>query len=247
LTFILLTVALTALFWGLSVVVQGYLYSQPADKLPLRALVAGLLVACFLTFWTYTNTRASHPDKYGTFFEFSPTATRNVDEFEAVRRLAYKDANGQPKEETMPFRWQSAGGGGRFVNPATNQEFRLNTASYMTVALLVPEGDQTIRFDAVLNGDTYATPTRRFVEEGGSRYIDGTNPRLMVVPSSSAFALALLLNFAHFLVWLLAFWPNLRYSFGPALMLTILFGGVTMVVVMPMLFQMNTPKPMLAA
>jgi hypothetical protein len=211
--------------------------------LPLRALVAGLLVACFLTFWTYTNTRASHPDKYGTLFEFKPQAVRTVDEFEAVRRFAYKDANGQPREETIPFRWQAAGGGGRFVNPATNQEFRLNTATYMTVALLVPEGDRKVRFDAVLNGDTYATPERRFVEEGGSRFIDGTNPRLMAVPSSSAFVLALALNAAHFLVWLVAFWPILRYSLGHALMLTILFGGVTMVVVMPMLFQMNLPKP----
>ena len=76
LTLVLGTFALTALFWGLALFVQGYLYNQPADKLPLRALAAGLGVAIFLTGWTYLNTRATHKDKYGVLHEFVATYLR---------------------------------------------------------------------------------------------------------------------------------------------------------------------------
>jgi len=51
----------------------------------LRALVAGLAVALFLTMWVYVNTRADSKDKYGTFFEFKPTSAKEITQFEAVR------------------------------------------------------------------------------------------------------------------------------------------------------------------
>ena len=62
-TLAVLTLAFTAAFWGLSLFLQGYLYSMPASRLPLRALTAGLAVACFLTMWTYFNTRAESENK----------------------------------------------------------------------------------------------------------------------------------------------------------------------------------------
>src|SRR5687767_3279135 len=126
------------MFWGLALFVQGYLYNQPADRLPLRALVAGLGVALFLTGWTYLNTRATHEDKYGVLHRFVATSQVPVNEFEAVRRLGIKDEKGQPKEVTVPFKWEPAGAGGQFVEVETGKKFEINTSNYMTVAMLVP-------------------------------------------------------------------------------------------------------------
>lgn len=254
LTLVVSAVALTALFWGLALVAQGYLYGQPADRLPLRAVVAGLACGLFLTVWTYANTRASHPDKYGTVFEFTPTGTKEVSEFEAVRRYGKMDGKtatwlldekGQPKETTTKYTWQGEAGGGKFVEAGTGKEFRLNDANSLTLALLVPDDGKTVRFEAPVKDGVYATKKEevRFEEQGGSRYIEGGRPRQMVVPSASAFALAVLLNVGHFVVWFLAFWLVLRFSAGHAALFVLVLGSVAMLVVMPLVFQMNTPKP----
>ena len=87
-TFATLTVALFALFWGGSRFLQAYVYNEPANKLAIRGLIAGLLVGGFLTFWVFVNTRAESKDRYGTFFEFNPTSSHPFDSFEAIRREA---------------------------------------------------------------------------------------------------------------------------------------------------------------
>ncbi len=255
LTLVLSTVALTALFWALAVVLQTYLYNQPADQLPLRALCGGLAVGCFLTAWAYLNTRmVSHTDQYGVVFGFDrmmvATSSKEVDEFEAVRRLRVKDEKGQPKEVTVPFKWQpGATGGGHFAEAATGKDFRTNTSDYMTVALLVPEGNgNKARFDAVMKDGTYAREGDyvRFTEEGGPRFIDAdpaAGPRLMQVPSTGGLAAAVGVNVLHYVVWFLVFWLALRFTFGHALGLTAVFATASMLVLMPLLFKLNEPKP----
>lgn len=244
-TLVGLAVALTALLLGVAIVLQGYLYNQPADRLPLRAAVGGLALACFLTFWAYLNTRASHPDKYGTLFEFTPDTTVDVTEFEAVRRTAYKDAAGKPKEVTVPYKWQPGARGGQFTD-ADTKSFLRNSADFMTIALMVPDGGQKVRFDADMEGNTY---TKRgdndpvtFREAGGSRYITDENLHHMYVPSKGALMAALAVNLGHFLVWVVVFWAVVRFNLGHSLALTALFGLTTMFVLMPMLFQANAVK-----
>jgi hypothetical protein len=255
LTLVLSTVALTALFWALAVFLQAYLYNQPADQLPLRALCGGLAVGCFLTAWVYLNTRqVSHTDQFGVVFGFDhmmvATSIRDVDEFEAVRRLRVQDEKRQPKEATVPFKWQSgATGGGRFVESGTGKDFRTNTSDYMTVAVLVPEGDGgKARFEAAMKDGTYAREGDyvRFAEQGGSRFIDSDprdGPRLMQVPSAGGLAAAVGVNVLHYVVWFLVFWLALRFTFGHALGLTAIFATASMLVLMPLLFRLNEPKP----
>lgn len=245
------TVGLTALFWGLALFAQGYLYNQPADKLPLRALAAGLGVALFLTAWTYLNTRAAHKDKYGVLHEFVATTQVPVEEFEAVRRLGIKDEKGQPKEVTVPFKWRAGGaGGGKFVEPGTAREFQTNTSDYMTVALLVPDGGSKARFEAELQDGAYTTRAddeRRFSEQGGERFIDARNPRQMEVPSTGGFVAAVAINVLHFVVWFLAFWLGLRFTVGHSLGLAAAFGLASMLILMPLLFDLNKVKPVVVA
>jgi hypothetical protein len=247
-----LTVGLLAFFWGIALFLQGYLYNQIADKLPVRAAVAALLVACGLTGWTLLNTRASHPDKYGVLFGFdrmmTPTSTREVGEFEAVRQLGragprgefepLKDDKGQPREQRAKFVWDGQKG---FVEAGSREPFKLNTSTYMTTSLLVPDGGEPAKFDAVLENGRY-TAGKPFADPAG-RTVEGEAPRQMVVPSGSAMAVGLLVNAGHFLLWVAAFWLGLRFAFGHSVGLAAVFGGMSMVVLMPLLFAANTPKP----
>lgn len=242
------TVGLAALFWGLTQWLQTVLYSSVAERLPLRALAAGLAVTLFITGWTYLNTRAAHKDKYGTLFEFNPTATQDVAEFEAVRRFPnVKDAGGKLKETTVPFQWAPSAGGSslKFVDPATGQEFRRSNSDYMTAALLVPENGAKVRYAVEeergafkLNGNKAAV----FREEGGSRTITDDNLHQVNVPSPGAFAAAVLLNVGLFAVWFVACWLGLRFTIAHALLLTALFGGVSLFILMPLLFNLNAVK-----
>ena len=243
LTLVLCAVAFTALFWALGVLVQGYLYSQPASHMPVRAVVAGVVVAGFVAGWTYVNTRASHKDKYGTVFEFNPTTTKDVTEFEAVRQLRIKDEKGQLKEVTIPFKWVPEGKLGKFVETGTNKDFRMNTADYMTIALELPEDGKKTRYDAAI--DSKGTYVREgdnvvFTEKDGSRHIESERLTRLNIPSSAAFMIAVALNVLAFGVWFVAFWPILRFNFSHALLLALIFGTITVLLLMPLLFVKNT-------
>lgn len=244
-TLAVLTLAFTAAFWGLSLFLQGYLYSMPASRLPLRALTAGLAVACFLTMWTYFNTRAESENKYGTFFEFDPTGTKDVKEFEAIRYGIASKA-----ETTVPFKLQPGIKDPKFVDGA-GKEFKLADAGggYITVAMNVTDADgKKARFDAEMRdeprvGKVYSTDNKIFKEQGGSRFLEGVKPHKVFAPSTGALVVAVALNILMFLAWFIAFWPILQYLTGHAVGLAFVFGLITMVVLMPLLFKLNKPPP----
>lgn len=249
LTFVLVAVSLTALFWSMSLVIQPYLYSEPADRLGLRSLVGGVVLALFLTGWAYVNTRAAHFGKYDTVLEFTPTDTRTIDGFEAVHRLDRKAADGAWAEETVAF-VRTPGVDGRFVEAADpTQPFRINGSRggvpFMTVALRVtgPDGGSPARFDANLaaDGATYRTRSEDvvFTEAGGSRYVEGRLPGVVYAPSLLAVIAAVTLNVIHFALWFVVFWPVLRYGSGLALGLAAGFGLMTMLTIVPLLFEEN--------
>ena len=50
---------------------------------------------------------------------------------------------------------------------------------------------------------------------------------------------ALFINFLHLVVWFIAFWPILQFTRGHSFILMTVFGLVTMLVVMPLLFEKN--------
>ena len=256
LTFALLAAVLFALFWGGTLVAQGYFYQQPADRLPARAGGAAVLVAGFLTVWVWVD--KNNPGKYDTFFEFAPYSTTTFGEFEAVRWLAdpvaagkgrpgfKKDDKGNPVEKVTTFRRPGGSKTAAFAEDGTGQAFKLNTADAMTAALVVKpdDGGTTARYKAELakDGLTYAGE-RRFVEEGGSRYLHATQLGVLYVPSNRAVALALLLNFLLFAVWFAALWPVLQFNWPHALGLAAVLGLVTMLLVMPLVFKPNRAPP----
>ena len=70
LTFVLVTIALFGLFWGGSLVAQGYFYQNPAERLGIRAAIAALLVGGFLSFWIAIDKK--------TPASTTPSSTRKV-------------------------------------------------------------------------------------------------------------------------------------------------------------------------
>lgn len=238
-------VGFSALSLGLAVVVQGWLYGQPADKMPLRALTAGLLLSLVIVGWGYVNSRASHKDKYGTFFEFNPTAVRDINAFEAVRQLNVKDENGKLREETVAYVLQGKG----FVEKETLRPFARSSSSYVTTALLVKTDDGPAKkfLAPPLEGFRYAGLTNAsdaltFTEENGASFLSDQDLRKLETPSKSAYLLALLLNAGLFLAFFAAHWPILQYRMTHAALLTVLFGGVTLFILMPLLFNLLQVK-----
>ena len=240
-----LLLGLTAVFLGLSLTLQRLFYNQPAGQLPLRSLVAALMMAIFLTGWTYVNTRASHKDKYGALHEFKATAQTPVQEFQAVRRLRFKD-KGQYKEETVPFVLNVDGT--RFVERDTLKVFSRNNSDYVTTALLVPRDGKPVKFAAEVSEFSYVGVKETsvpvfFKAESGTDTISDQNLRFVETFSYGGLVAVLLINVVHFGLWLVAFWPLLNFRAPLALLLTTIFGAITMLVLMPLLFDTNAIKP----
>ena len=245
LTFLALLVGLTAVFLGLSLTLQRLFYNQPAGQLPLRSLVAAMLLAIFLTGWTYVNTRASHKDKYGAIHEANSTAQSPVEEFQAVRRLSLK-SNGQYKEETVPF--VLSADAKQFVERDGLKPFRRNTSDYVTTALLVPRDGKPVKFLAEVKDLSYVGVKATgdpvlFKEETGTATISDQNLRVVETFSYAALFVVLLINVVHFALWVVAFWPLLNFRVGLSLLLATIFGTITMLVLMPLLFNTNAVKP----
>lgn len=201
LTLVLVTLALFALFWGVSAVAQGYLYNEPASRLPLRALAAALAVGSFLAVWAIVDKK--HPGKYDTFFEFSSYTTAEFQEFEAVRWSVdpatprnkpgfRKNEKGEPAETVTRFKRPGGNKSGLFRADGTGETFRQNTSSTLTAAIVVPAADGTpVRLVAemqvpdakgkfvplkpdMLKDDPKGVvyaPNTRYLEQRGSRYV----------------------------------------------------------------------------
>jgi hypothetical protein len=244
-TLVGLSAAGFALFWGITLFAQRYLYNEPADKLPLRAAVAGLLLGCFLTGWVYVNTRADGENKYGVLHQFSPNdKSPPVAKFQAVR--LYPNTK---KEETVPVERVPAGSGQKYQTKDA-KDFRLNSGDYLTTALILDDASGPVRYEAVLDKQQYVGGKATFKEPGGKvielstgAAADAAEPVAVVSPSGGVVFLALALNALHLVVWFGIFWPILRFSVGHAVGFAVVFFAMFTVLVMPLLFDANkVPK-----
>ena len=251
LTWIFSTIAAFVLLWAVGLTAQSYLYEQVADRLPMRATIGAIFLGCFYTFWIYANTRADSKDKYGVLQEFSPTARSVSDEFTAVRHYPrMKGPDGKPLEELVAFKKTGVGRIVTFVD-AKNEKFRTNSSDYITVSLDVKDATGKVaRFDAKMdalgNYDLPSGRTPRFVEAGGKRFVEADNPSLVFAPSTSALIGALVLNFANFAIWVVAFWPCMRFTLGHSIVGAIGFGSLMMLFLVPLLFEKNQRLPVMS-
>jgi len=254
LVFLMLVLGLFALFLGGGMVAQGFLYQNPAERLPIRSLAAAVLVAGFITLWVSIDRRV--PGRYDTFFNFVAYTTADFNEFEAVRWTGSSgklklDADGKPNEVVVKFTRPNANA--KFVEEGSGAPYTMlgsmGPVQYMTGAIRVkgPGDAEPVRYTATVKDDPRTkqkvySDRPRFMEEKGSRYVEAEKENQMgklFVPSTGTIAGALALNIMLFVVWLVAMWPVMRFSFAHALMFAAALGLLTMLGVMPLLFKPN--------
>src|SRR5205807_1025361 len=194
------------------------------------------------------------PGKYETFFNVEGEETSQFTEFQAVRvqpvrngkQITYKP------EEVVSKVKRGVGASAEFIDERTGKPFALSgsfppdNAELVTVAVVVKdEAGNPVRYDAIMDTNpntgekTYSrnVDSRRFVQVKGDRYIRPTQLGVVYVPRTVFWALAL--NVVHFVIWFAAFWLLLRFAWPHALLLAVVFGLVTMLMLMPLLFKPN--------
>ena len=237
---LLLLVALTLVFalvlWLGSVFLQGWLYSDLANRLPVRALVGGLVLALFHVGWTAIY--KADPGRFDTLTNFkTETLDGTYDEFQSVRRVG--------KEEQKPVRFVRRGSSNDFESTQTGRPWNRSDADGMVVALLVKEkgSDQPTRFDANLDprtGNFRPPEETRYEADGGKRYMDLSALGKVYRKRSLAYLGNFFANFLHLAVWVAVLWPVMRFSLGHAIGLGLALWGLTMLVVQPILFGLVT-------
>jgi hypothetical protein len=208
-------------------VLQSWLYSVPADKMPLRSFVTALLAGGFLTLWCWIDTK--NPGRYDTLFSFSSYDTEDFDMVDAVKKVG-------EEEKTIRYTRRSVGTKMVYMNDQ-NQPFRKADAEGAIFALIVTEKDKPVRFITKLDKNGNFPPGEiQYREEGGKRYIDDTMIGRVNRPGTLKVIYVLLLNFGHFLIWTLSLWLVMNYALGHAISIACCLWLVITLLIMPVLF-----------
>lgn len=239
LIFALLAFVIILSLWGGSMVLQGWLYQNPADRMPIRAAAGGLLMASFLTLWCYIDSR--EPGKYDTLFEFSALEVTDHDSFDAVM----KKRNGD--ELIIPYKKQAGtkGATSDFVD-GKGQRWRKNTSDSMAIAVLIHEKDKNepTRFKANLdkNGNFQGEISQiRYTDDSG-RYMDADALGRVYRNKTGVLFANIFLNVIHFVLWWMVLWFGLRFSFWHACGIALTIWMFVMLAVQPVLFNQVRPK-----
>jgi hypothetical protein len=233
------------LIWGGSTLLQGYLYQGPADKLPIRAAACGAAMALFLTLWCAYDRR--NPGEVISLFEFSPQQVTEIEAFESVMK------NEAGEETKILYRRQpgSSGATKDFVNDSNIKEDKgkpwvKNTSERMTVAILAYEKDKSepTRFNANLVKDKNGKDV--FPSElSDLRFTDSTGRWLTADSLGHIYRRKLgmvfwniAVNLLHLVLWAVAFWIGMRFSFWHAVGLALAMWLFLMLAVQPMLFKL---------
>jgi len=234
LVFILLAFVLTLFLWGGSMLLQGWLYQNPAEHMPLRSAISGTIMASFLTGWCFIDARSG--GKYDTLFEFSPVEIIEVDSFTSLLKTA------QDKELTVDYtkRIGTRGSSGDFFDPK-GTPWAKNTSDTMVVAILVKEKDKAepTRFNANLDakGNFPRDKTEIRYTDASGRYMPVDSLGRIYRKKTGVLIANLLLNGVHFLLWWAVLWFGVRYTIWQACGLAFVIWMFMMVGVQPVLFN----------
>jgi len=246
LLFVLLTLVLLALLWGGALIAQSYLYNAPVEKLPLRAVVCSVIMSAFITFWCRLDVKT--PGRYDTLLDFSNEDVKEYDSFEAIKMAAKIEEKTKTvtfgKESNVLFRRQSGGKSTADYLDENRKPFVRGNSEFLVVAVVVKDKDgATRRFEAERDENGRFRTPLEYREQGTRAYMTEEGLGRVFTPKTSTLALNLALNFFHFALWFAIFWYGLRFSPGHASLLTLGFFLVTMLAVIPVLFQQNRDKP----
>ena len=227
-----LTLVFAVVLWFGALLLQGWLYNDLARRLPLRALVGGVVLALFHTGWCAVY--KADPGRFDTLPNFKTEAMDGTyDEFESVRKVG--------KDEKKPVHYVRIGADNKFVSTDGAKVWSRSDADGMVVALLIKEKgkDTPTRFDANLDPKTggFRPPEEtRYAADGGRRYMDHSAIGKIYRVRSMAYLGNFFANLLHLVVWVAVLWPVMRFTLGHAVGIGLVLWGVTMLVVQPALF-----------
>ncbi len=227
---LLLFAGLTVLFWAGSLVIQGYLYSEPAERLGLRAAASSAVMTLLFSFWTYLDQQS--PDRYQTFFTFSAYDIQEVDQFTAIR------ASRSGQESRVPYQRAMGSSGNQAYRNNQDEVFTRSSADWLVTAIEIDHEGQPLRFEAVRQDGSFIEPVT-FAEVDGDRYMLQNQLGQVVNPRSDLLLANLVLNLFQFVLWFLVFWIGLQYQPGHAVFFALFVGLAFMLIVLPVLFSEN--------
>jgi hypothetical protein len=216
-------------------VLQGYFYTEPTDGLAWRAPLAGALAGLVVVGWCLLDLKM--PGRFDTLTSFSAQERRDVDRFDAV--LRGRDG----KEKTLAYHKVSGPRGQAEFQDPNGTPFRRSTADAMVTGIVVDDGGKPVRFNAVTDKQGRFENPIRWVEEGGSRYMnEGPLGTVFAYRKSLLFG-NLLLNLLHFVVWFLVLWLVVRFAPSHALGLGAGMWALVTFAVLPILFERTRSAP----
>ncbi|MBY0527575.1 MAG: hypothetical protein K2R98_29530 [Gemmataceae bacterium] len=226
--FVLLFASLAVFLFVGALVVQGYIYSEPAPQMYWRAPAAAGILTGFIGLWTLLNLAAIDPNQseipYDTLFRFNPTETRPVREFWSVKK------EGQEEKRTRFIQR----GTGEYYDEAGRPWQRSDTRGVVT-AIVVDEKGQELRFEPQLTRDgNFKQGSEKFpgyFQKGGRR-------SMIHIGQVSLFRWGLFignlfLNALFFGLWFVCLWLILRFQWPHALGLAVVFWLTVTLVVLP--------------
>ena len=236
--FAILVVALAAVLWVGSIFLQGWLYSDLARHLPLRAVGGAVVLAGFHTAWCWSY--QGDPGRFDTLQNFSrEKLDGSYDEFQSVRKVG--------NDEKKPAKFERKKGGrgttDDFQAADTKKPWARSDAEGMVAAVLVQEPNKTepTRFNAELQPDgKFPATGLRYIEDKGKRYMDEAAIGKVYRVRPAAILMNLLANGFHLLLWIVVIWIGMRFTVGNAVAIGLVAWGLVMVVVQPVLFGLVT-------
>lgn len=237
--FFILAFVLILFLWGGSLLLQGWLYQNPADMLPIRAVVGGAVLAIFLTLWCLLF--ANNPGKYDTLLEFTPIETVEYSSFDTVM----KKVDGQ---EVIVKYTKRVGGKGGTVDffDEKGLPWKKNTSESLAAAILIKEKDkeEPTRFSANLDSKgnfPKDVSDLRYTDESGRWVTVDSLGRINRKKTGVLFA-NIFLNALHFILWWVVMWLVLRFAVWHAFGLAFGLWLFMMLVIQPVLFNQVRPR-----
>jgi hypothetical protein len=228
--FALLFLTLTVVFGAGTLFFQGYIYSQPAEGLLWRAPAAGFCLTLFFFFWTYLDYRK--PGSLNTVFDFTARDKQQYEKFWAVK-------NGK---ENLFERQKNAKG--NYEYKSDGKVWRRSDVNGITEAIIVEEKDgQKTRFNADLTSDGKFNiepghPAARYLEvDGRHRVMTDDYIGTIFIDRGDLVVANLFMNALHLAFWFAVLWLLLRFQWGHAFGLALVFWLITTLTIAPMLFH----------
>jgi hypothetical protein len=215
LTLAVVWVVLTLVLAAWTLWFQGYIYNEPTPGILWRAPAAGTALVLALLVWVFFDYRA--PGLYRTLIEFSPYEDSEYKQLQVVTKN---------RKETYQLRKNARG-----MNEYRNTNAGGPALPGRPDKVIVTEDGQPYTFepDKGKSGDS----TLRYLDSRGMVMLEGQLGRVRTFHAGWLLG-NLLLNFVQLLAWWLCLWLLLRFQWSHALGLAVVFWGVMILLVMPL-------------